>query len=249
MFRWGNGAQVYPYPTDTGFSFDPCSTGTFRAKEDGATPPLPTFAAVTAYLPETCTASRIVSPEYFRARAQLAFGAVESAIYENVIGGGGVFHGSDQPYFGDTNLTVLGGGAVSPKEGLALLEDAIGTTHRRGMIHATPATMIAWSFFGEAIQKVGGALQTSGGNDVVIGDGYIGIVPDGEGALGTSQAWAFGTGPVQVRREPTIRIYPDDIAQALNRHENIVTYRAERDAIISWDTVAQYGVLIDRSIS
>ena len=250
IFRWGNGAQVYPYPIDGGYSFDPCSTGTLRTKQDGETPPLPIFAAFTAYLPETCTASRIVSPEYFTARAQLAFAAVESAIYENVLAEGGALNGTGQPYLGDSNMVVLGGGAVSPKEGLALLENAIGGTHRRGMIHATPATMIAWSFFGEAIQKVGGALQTSGGNDVVVGDGYIGVLPDSHGgAITSTQAWAFASGPVQIRREPTIRIYPDQLKQALNREENIVTYRAERDALVTWDTVAQYGVLIDRSLT
>ncbi len=250
VFRWGNGAQVYPYPIDGGYSWDPCSTGSLRTKEDGETPPLPIFSSFTAYLPETCTSSRIVSPDYFRARASLAFAAVESAIYENVLAHGGALNGFDQPYLGDTNLVLLSLAAVSPKEGLALLEDAIGGTHRRGMIHATPATMIAWSFFGEAIQKVGGALQTSGGNDVVVGDGYIGVLPDTHaGAITSTQAWAFASGPVQVRREPTIRIYPDELKQALNREENIVTYRAERDALVTWDTVLQVGVLIDRSLT
>lgn len=250
IFRWGNGAIVYPYPIDTGYSWDPCSTGSLQAKHEGMTPPLPVFAAFTAYLPETCTSSRIVSPDYFRARAQLAFGAVESAIYENVLAGGGAFHLTDQPYLADSNVVKLNGGAaVSPKEGLALLEDAIGGTARRGMIHATPATMIAWSFFGEAITKVGGALQTSGGNDVIVGDGYIGVYPDSSAAPGATQAWAWATGPVQIRRENQIRIYPDTIAEALNREENIVTYRAERDALVSWDTVLQAAVLIDRSLT
>lgn len=250
VFRWGNGAQVYPYPIDTGYSWDPCSTGSERTKNDGETPPLPIFSSFTAYLPETCTSSRIVSPDYFRARAQLAFAAVESAIYENVLAHGGALNALMQPYLGDSNLVLLSNAAVSPKEGLALLEDSIGGTHRRGMIHATPATMIAWSFFGEAIQKVGSALQTSGGNDVVVGDGYIGVLPDAHnGAITSTQAWAFASGPVQVRREPTIRIYPDDLKQALDRAHNIVTYRAERDALVTWDTVLQVGVLIDRSLT
>ncbi len=167
VFRAGNGAIVYPYPVDTGFSFDPCSTGTFRVKEDGTAAPLPTFAAFTAYLPETCSSSRIVSPDYFRARAQLAFAAVESSIYENVLATGGILAGGGQPYLGDTNLVVLGGGAVSPKEGLALLEDAIGRTGRRGMIHATPSTVSAWTFFGDAVREVGGALQSGRGQRVV----------------------------------------------------------------------------------
>lgn len=250
VYRWGNGAQVYPYPVDTGSSFDPCSTGTFAQKDEGSTPPLPIFAAFTAYLPETCTSSRIVSEEYFRARAQLAFQAVESGIYENVLATGGALNGSGQPYLGDSNLVVLGGGPVSPLEGLALLEDAIGSTFRRGMIHVTPATLVALLFFGEAIRVVGKSLQSTDGDDVVVGNGYIGVLPDTHNAALTStQAWAFATGPVQVRREPNIRIYPDYLYQALDRAENIVTYRAERDALVTWDTVAQFGVLIDRSLS
>lgn len=251
VFRWGNGAQVYPYPIDGGYSWDPCSTGSLRTKQDGETPPLPIFSSFTAYLPETCTSSRIVSPAYFTARATLAFAAVESAIYENVLAHGGALNGLDQPYLGDPDLTLLSNAAVSPKAGLALLEDAIGGTHRRGMIHATPATVTAWTFFGDgSVKKVGASLQTINGNDVVSGDGYIGVLPDSHaGALTSTQAWAFATGPVQIRREPTIRIYPDELAQALNREENIVTYRAERDALVTWDTVLQVGVLIDRSLT
>ena len=249
IFRWGNGAQVYPYPIDTGYSWDPCSTGTFAIKEAGQTPPLPVFSSFTAYLPETCTSSRIVNEDYFKARAQLAFAAVESGIYEHVLATGGALNGSGQPYLGDSNLTILGGGPVSAKEGLALLSDAIGGTFRRGMIHATPATVIAWSFFGEAIQQVGGRLISAGGNDVIQGDGYIGATPDGEGTPASDQAWAYATGPVQVRREPDIRIYPDFLYQALDRSENIVTYRAERDALVDWDTQLQVGVLIDRSLT
>lgn len=248
--RWGNGAQIYPYPVDPGFAWDPCSTGSLGGKETGATPPLPVFHAFTAYLPETCTSSRIVSPDAFTARAELAFAAVESAIYESVLAGGGPFHATAQPYLGDGNLVQLAAGAaVSPQEGLALLEEAIGGTHKRGLIHATPATLTAWTFTGPAIDKEGTVLQTRVGTNVVIGDGYIGVVPDEAAGLTATQAWAFATGPVQIRREPTITLIPGDIAQALDRSENIVTYRAERDALVTWDSVLQVGVLVDRSIA
>lgn len=248
--RWGNSAQIYPYPIDPGFAWDPCSTGSLGDKEAGTPPPLPVFHAFTAYLPETCTSSRIVSPDYFTARAELAFAAVESAIYENVLAGGGPFHATAQPYLGDGNLVQLAGGAaVSPQEGLALLEDAIGGTHKRGLIHATPATLTAWTFTGPAIDKEGTILQTRVGTPVAVGDGYIGIVPDEASALSPTQAWAFATGPVQIRREPVITLVPEDISQALDRTHNIVTYRAERDVLVDWDTVAQYGVLVDRSIT
>jgi hypothetical protein len=53
---------------------------------------------------------------------------------------------------------------------------------------------------------------------------------------------------VQIRRSPNVTIMPDELSQALNRAENIVTYRAERDALIDWDTQLQVGVLVDRSI-
>lgn len=247
--RWANGAQIYPYPTDPGFAWDPCGVGSLGVKEEGTPPPLPVFQSFTAYLPETCTSSRIVSPQAFAARAQLAFGAVESSIYEHVLATGGPFRGTFQPYLGDSSLVVLGGGAVSPEEGLALLEDAIGGTHKRGLIHATPATLTAWTFSGPSIDKEGTVLQTRVGTNVAVGDGYIGVVPNGHAALAARQAWAFATGPVQIRREPTITLVPDDISQALDRSHNIVTYRAERDALVDWDTQLQVGVLIDRSIT
>lgn len=249
--RWGNGAQVYAYPTDTGYSHDPCSTGSFRTKRAAAAPPLPTFESFTAYLPETCTSSRIVSQEVFTARAQLAFGARESAIYESVLAHGGALNGSGQPYMGDSNLVVLNGGtATSPAESLALLEEAIGRTYVQGLIHATPDTIIAWTFPGPSIDREGNHLETRNGTSVVSGDGYIDVVPDTHaGALTSRQAWAFATGPVEIRREARIRILPDELSQALDRSQNIVTYLAERDALITWDTFLQVGVLVDRSLS
>lgn len=249
--RWGNGAQVYSYPTDPGYSHDPCSTGSFRTKHAAAAPPLPTFESFTAYLPETCTSSRIVSQEAFTARAQLAFAAVESAIYENVLATGGALNGSGQPYMGDANLTVLNAGAAtSPMEALALLEEAIGVTRRQGLIHATPDTIIAWTFPGPSIDREGNHLETRNGTNVVSGDGYINALPDTHaGAITSRQAWAFATGPVEIRREARIRILPDMLSQALDRSENIVTYLAERDALVTWDTALQVGVLVDRSLS
>ena len=61
-------------PIDTGYSWDPCSTGTFAIKEAGQTPPLPVFSSFTAYLPETLHELQDHRERgLLQARAQLAF--------------------------------------------------------------------------------------------------------------------------------------------------------------------------------
>ena len=121
-----------------------------------------------------------------------------------------------------------------------------------GVIHAPPGQVAAWTSKGELISKDGeGLLRTTGNwTPVVSGYGYLDIDPD-ELSGRRKRRYAVG-----------IRDWPDrrwggggftelaeDIAQALNRENNDVVYRAEREILVGWDTVLQAGVLIDRSAS
>jgi hypothetical protein len=123
------------------------------------------------------------------------------------------------------------------------LEDAIGETGRQGLIHATPATVAAWEF--EALES-GAYLQTPNGTPIASGGGYIGADPVLGAAPAAGQAWAFATGPVQVRLSEVILV-GDNINDTIDQSLNEVTYRAERYALAVWDTALQSGILIDWS--
>lgn len=239
--RWMNGVNVYGYPIATPTSWEPCSEGTFRTKDDTTEEPLPRFDAVGLYIPILCS-SISVGPrwEEFAGRAEAVLNATQSWGVERALAGG--VDGSSNPFLGDSNVTVLGGGAVSAAIGLSWLENAIGATGRAGMIHASPAVAAAWGF---DKLDTGDVLRTVNGTPVAVGGGYAGVSADGSDPA-AGQDYAFATGPVEVRLSP-VQLVGENLAESLDRSVNDVVFRAERFALATWDTALQAAVLVDWS--
>jgi len=234
-----NGVNVWGYPEDTPSLWEPCSAGTYRDKSEDSTWQQPRFDGLVAYLPIMCS-TITAAPEEFAQRAEVTLNAVLSFGIEQALAQGVV--GSTNPFFGDTNLTQLGGGAVSAQAGLNYLENAIGQTGRGGMIHATPGTVSAWNFVN--LLTEGEVLRTANGTPVVSGGGYINTDPSGLTGSDPSvgQEWAFATGPVRVflADGPSL-----EVSEYVDRSDNTVIYRAERYFLAEWDTSLQVGTLID----
>ena len=74
------------------------------------------------------------------------------------------------------------------------------------------------------------------------------MVPDGDPWPSEDQSYAIATGPVEIRREDSITMLPGSLAEALDRSQNLVTYRAERDYLVEWDRQLQAAILVDRSL-
>lgn len=239
--HWQNGVEVWSYPPDLPHSWDPCSSGSDRVKAEGGTIPLPQFGAFIVYFSETCTTRSIRTPEEFIARATTAFNATVSYAVEQEFALGTAM-GLINPYLTDTNLDVLNGGAATPAlEALSWLERAIATTGRKGLIHASPQIVTRWGDF--RVKDVAGRLQSIVGTPVAAGQGYSGVEADGTGGVAGAD-WAFATGPVDIRRSG-MRVYPENISEALLRSENLVTYYVEETFAVDWDTVLQSGILVD----
>lgn len=237
--RWMNGINVWGFPCDTPSTWEPCSDGTFRQKSSDVEMPITRFDAITAYLPITCSTISVGGgdrAEDFADRARTAFRAKISFAAEFALAQG--VEGSSNPFLADANVTVLGGGAVTPEVALSLLEDAIGSTGSGGIIHATPSVIAAWQTFFVS-GKEENMLLTANGTRVVSGGGYIGADSPAAG-----QAWAFATGPVHVFLGDD-NLNPGRVSEALDRSDNVVTYRAEQTILPYWDTCLQAGVLID----
>lgn len=268
--HWLNGVWMQGYPQDPVQTNDPCAPGTEKIKDPGGAISKPIFPSFTAYLAETCTAIVVGddADEWFTARAGAAFKVAEDAAVERVLATGDGLPSwvtGPVPHLTDGNLDQLdGGAAVSAKHGLEDLEDAIGATSRGGLIHATPATVTAWESYGSLlyIDRAGYLRTQAAGTLVVVGDGYLGAYPDGGSAPGTRQAWAFATGMVRYLSDPVRglppRLVAPTYAESLDRGSNTVTYRAERDYVVMFDSDTnngdpypplQAGVLIDRSIA
>ena len=239
-----NGVNLDAYPTGCASLWEPCSTGTFRLKEEESEIPQARFDSFVVYKPVMCSgiglnplAARKLSDKLEAVLDAVASAGVERALAEGVLE-------STNPFFGDSDVDVLAGGAaVSAGVALSYLENAIGRTCRQGMIHATPATISAL----QAIPDGSDALVTANGNTVVSGDGYIDVdTPDlaAQDPDGTTD-WMFATGPVQVYLGP---IEARDIEEALDRSDNTVVFRAERYVVAYWDTALQAAILVDWSL-
>ena len=231
-----NGVNVYGYPTDTPSLWEPCSEGTYRTKGSDSDQPQPRFDAFVAYLPITCSTLGMGDPDSFAERSARVLAATLSMGVEEALAAG--VTQSTNPFFGDANVDDLTGGtAVSPTVGFAYLEEAIGTTGRQGLIHATPAVISARQSFPQ-----GDMLVSANGTRVVSGDGYQGVDTPWLDTPGTTEDWIFATGPVQVHMGPVVLT---NISEILDRSDNTVTFRAERYVLALWDTALQAAVLVD----
>lgn len=255
--RWQAGAFLNGYPDGRPEALDPCAEGTNRVKNTEAGIAMPLAGSFTVVIGGTCTGSGIGSTaDWYKTRLKAAFVAVEAETVERVLADG--LPGSDLgSYLGDENMETLGSGAVTPTEGLALLEREIATVGN-GTIHVAPATATYWvaEHLIEAASR-GGTIQmrTKLGTLVVIGAGYTGVVPDGKAVPAADQEWAFASSMIQVRREVDATILPSEYSQALDRSTNEVAFYAERAYLLNWigrqdtsdEAHIQAGVLIDRT--
>ncbi len=145
--------------------------------------------------------------------------------------------------------------AVNVALGLALLEQALAScaTGSRGMLHAPPVVvqrMAQWYLIDDDSgcdnDEDCRLLTRSRGDIVVAGAGYDPLVGPFAAvpAPAATEAWVYATGMVDVRLgEPMI--YPETIAEALDRATNTITYRGERTAAVNPDGCCMFAVLVD----
>lgn len=236
-----NGVNVWGYLIDTPHLWEPCLEGTFREKESESEWDQPRFDAFVSYLPIQCS-TITARPEEFRDRAERALAAKLSFAVEEALAKG--VDSSTNPFFGDGNLTQLGGGPVTSQIGLNHLENAIGQTGSQGLIWATPGTISDWNFVNLVTEEADGTIRTANGTIVVSAAGIYDTDPSGKTASdpAAGQEWAFATGPAfaYVWQGPNL-----DRAEYIDRENNVITYYAERFVLAGWDTSLQVGVLID----
>lgn len=235
--RWLNGVNLIGYPESTPLTWNACipESSDVGVKDEGEAGPQAQFDPFVCYLPVTCSS---LSYPYIRDWSEVTLEATYSMAVEKGLVGIDQAGLGPNPSLGDSNVTVLGGGAKSPIVGLSYLENAIGATGRKGLIHATPATITQLNtdtFLNPD------ELITTNGNLVVSGDGYIGATANGV-SPGAGQDWMFASGPVEVRISP---LAITDLRESLDRSENVITFRAERWVLATWDTSLQVAVLVD----
>lgn len=241
--RWLNGVNVWGYPDETPSSWEPCSTGTFRTKVGGSEFPQERFDPIVIYIPVTCS-SLVGDFDGFAEKAERVLEATLSMGVERALASGVIL--STNPFFGDASVSILNGGvAVSPGVGLSFLEQAIGATGRRGMIHATPAVVAALQAIPVGDSGEIGPLVTANGTPVVSGDGYQDVDTAFLATPAATQDWVFATGPVEVRLAKPVTT---TVEESLDRSDNTIIFRAEQYVLAEWDGALQSAVLVDWSL-
>jgi len=230
-----NGANVWMYPTGCSELWEPCLDGTFRVKDDASTMLTQRFDSFVVYKPVTCSTFGFGgdSIDELAERANVTLMATLSAAVERALAEG--VDSSNNPFFGDANVNILNSGtAVTARIGVSFLEQAIGLTCRRGMIHMTPAAVAALP----APLREGESLATANGTLIASGMGYQGIDTAALATPGATQDWAFATGGVQVYLGPARMASPKE---SIDREINEVTFRAEMYVLAVWDGVDPEG--------
>jgi hypothetical protein len=238
--RWQNGVNTFGEPAQEPWTWDPCSTGTFRVKPEESLIGTERFDPFGVGLTVTC--SRLGAPADLSDRLERALRAKLSFAIERAISRANVV--TSNGWLGDTNMDALAsGGAVTPDVGLSYLENAIGAEGVHGIIHADPATVAAWGF--DKVRVVGDHLETVNGTFVASGGGYIGSDPASGSTPAEGQSWAYATAGLEVRLTDPNLITGDE-SEVLDRALNDLVYHSESYVLATWDhEVLQAGVLID----
>jgi hypothetical protein len=150
----------------------------------------------------------------------------------------------------DQGATYLSEGPMALLQGLTMLGQALSNCAHggRGMIHA-PTFVVdsALALYPGLFRIDGNRIVTTNRGDVVVsGTGYPGTGEDGLD-VDAGLSWIYATGPVQYRLGETI-VFPDTVAEAVDRRQNNIEYRAERMALINFDTCCHFGILVDPSL-
>jgi hypothetical protein len=129
---------------------------------------------------------------------------------------------------------------------LALLEQESSQTGAAHLVHIDPATAVAFSA-DVLVEREGTELRVVGtGSNVVVGSGYVGAEPDGATPASDTLSWAWATGPVDIYRDE-IQVIPGTAREAMDLMQNFITIRAERNYVVTWDTVLTNAVLVNRA--
>lgn len=152
---------------------------------------------------------------------------------------------------GSVNLST--GGATTPTLAIRQLIQAAAWAPgaHQAMLHATPATAVAW-MQGGSIEVRNGKLQTTlGGFPVIVGWGYTGAGPSNIADADPNVHWAWVTSPVYLLRGPELSITrqrnPDGSfnSEIIDRAANDAQVIVRRTAAAYFDGCLHAGTPVD----
>lgn len=233
--RWVNGLSFSPENCSTGEAWAATCGQVGNAKGTGHNHPAArTFEPFAVIARDTCGTFGWQAAEY-EARARRTLARVEAWRIENEFWTGTLIPTN---YRLAAPASAIAGQGLGRGLALAALEQSIADgAVGLGMIHARVGLVSLW--WGDGLLRYdGNRIRTALGTLIVAGQGYAGTGPAGQVPANATE-WAYATGPLIVHRGPVV-ISPDAadeterLAQASDKVNNIVEFRAERFAGVAW---------------
>lgn len=249
---WVKGFGVEPEGCvgDNSAVYDPCDTSTTRTVSRDNQSAEIDWDPVELTTGDVCSAFSSDARDA-RGRAERTLAACESKLLAGELWAGTQAAASSLPnrFLADVaNVDIVTeAGPVAPETGLACLEQALAecACGGRGMIHATPQAVSTWAQL-DLVARQGPLMLSPNDHYIVADAGYPGTSPDGETPDMIDSVWAYATGLVQVRRAP-VQVVPDDDSDAVDRTNNVITFRASRLASAWWDGCCHAGARLSIS--
>lgn len=161
-----------------------------------------------------------------------------------VDGGGNRLPVAPRRALGYLEQALANAGSAAPSGAQAVTNVSTGQpmgAGRRGMVHCLPEIIPMW---GDDVLRREGALLLSQLDTVVIpGSGYPGTGPGGI-APPANGSWLYATSWVHVRMSDVYLPDPDYLDH-IERTQNTVTIRAQRDVVAYWDHIAHFAILAE----
>jgi len=239
--RWESGFSYEPEACGEGntATWDPCTNPDLDNGVQSGAVDVETFAIAAV---DSCSSFGSAARTW-KDRAQRKLAACESNLIEAELWSGAIARSSGwaNKYLTHLDSDVLSDLPIEDAvQALACLEQALATCNcgSRGMIHATPQTVILWAQ-GGGLRREGNLILTINDTVVVPGSGYDGSGPQQavDGApvpAADGSVWAYATGMVHIRMSP-IEIIPNTPDEAMDRSANRLTYWAQRTVAATFD--------------
>lgn len=241
--HWRNGVWFEPDTCEeAGITTDSCAASGTGNKPITSTMDFRASAPFTVYTLPQCSAVGYL-PDQAQPRAAGALTAGEGRAVEREFWTGA--HGTTPHLAEDTIIIGTDGsteqsaaavvvtGGVDVVEGIALLEEALGTCYgNEGVIHV-PLAVLTHMKWASLAERDGARLRSPSGHLIAAGAGYPGTSPAGAPPP-SGVRWIYATGAVSIWRSG-IDFYARTPAEILDRNKNTVVMTAERTYVIGWD--------------
>lgn len=203
---------------------------------------------------DACSAMGVLGQDRFaKVKRQLEAVTPKAVEFELWTGSTAIENSNDNPYLAKSlGVVAIDANPISPRIGLALLEEAIGECGAglRGVVHMprAVASILSDYIYREEDETFGHTILTTAlGTPVAAGAGYPGTGPGSAAQVG-DQYWMYATGPVAVHLGAS-EVVNETLGQGFDASLNDMIVKAVRPAAAYFYPCCHFAVKVDLSLA